>query len=63
MKIFNFVEIKFITKRSRIIEILQNHGPLKAMKECRHLHGWKLSKCKKYVDKLKIKYSSFNGLY
>jgi hypothetical protein len=33
------------------------------MKECRELHSWKLSKCKKYVDKLKIKYSSFNGLY
>lgn len=56
VKIFNIVEIKLITKRSRIIGKLQNNGKIKAIKECKELHGWGLSKSKKYVDKLALKY-------
>jgi ribosomal protein L7/L12 len=56
VQIFNLVEINLITKRSRIIEKLQNHGKIRALKECKALHGWDFRKSKKYVDKLSLKY-------
>lgn len=54
MKILNVVEIKLITKRATIIEILINNGRMRAIKECKNLHGWDLYKAKRYVDKLAL---------
>lgn len=54
MKLFGVVEIKLITKKQQVKDMLATEGKLAAIKKCRDLFGYGLTEAKEYVLKLEV---------
>lgn len=56
MRLLGIVEIRLITKKRQILNVLKSEGKIRAVKKCRELHGWSLSQSLQYVNKLMYEY-------